>query len=191
MKQAKTQLKHNHGQARILETVIAAVIIFLVFSVAFFMVKSSENIITQETADLNRLGYNTLHRIVESGVIEETLENNQRTDVGAAYLRMIVQESLPSAMYFNLTIFNCTGDLKNPFAPNPLSISNAPAEEIAKSKEIASVSTIYTSKKGNIYYLVINIARAGKGYEETGLSGQNTRFTNLLTERIENIEELV
>jgi hypothetical protein len=182
----KTLLESNAGQFRILEAVIAAVIIFLVFSAAFFMVKSSENIVTQETADLNRLGYNTLHRIVESGAIEEILEKNQSVEAESAYLKMIVQESLPSAVYFKLTVYTCTGNLTNPFAPNPLSLSNAPTNELAESKEIASTSTIYTSKKGNIYYLVINLARAGQGYiEEARLPRQNMHLTTFLTEKLE------
>ncbi|MCQ5374108.1 MAG: hypothetical protein NO515_03675 [Candidatus Methanomethylicia archaeon] len=149
------------GQMRILETIIAAAVVYIVFSAAFFLIRSSESMTLQETIDLNKLGYNTLHRLMESRTIEETLEKQQENGMG--YLKNILQKFLPSGIYFNLTIYNCTGDLENPFESFSWSVSNAPSDEIANSKEIGHSSAIYTSKAGNIYFLVLNVARAGQG----------------------------
>jgi hypothetical protein len=157
-------LKARKGQSRILEAVIAAVIVFIVFSVSTFLIRTSDVGVVQERADLDRLGYNVLHRLVESGTIEETLENS--AGLGEAQLKTMVQKSLPAAMYFNLTVYNCTGSLvESWFAPNPPSISNVAAETdpFASSMEISSTNVIYTSKKGNIYFLVLALARAGEG----------------------------
>ena len=149
------------GQARILEAVIASVVIFLAFSVAFYFIYSSENIFAQETVDLNKLAYNVLHQIVESGVIEETIEENPGKE-GENQTKIILQELLPANIYFNLTIYNYTD---NPLQSSPpsINVSNAQAEEFTELKEVASASIIYTSERGNIYYLVLKLARAGGG----------------------------
>lgn len=153
--------RQRKAQMRVLETIIAAAIIYVVFSAAFFLIRSSESVVSQETVDLNKLGYNLLHRIVESNTIEETIEKQPQN--GTDNLKLVVQRLLPTGLFFNLTVYNCTGDLSaTPFGQS-WSVSNAPADEIIKSKEVAHASTIYTSKTGNVYYVIINIARAGQG----------------------------
>lgn len=154
-------LKTRKGQSRILEAVIGAVIIFIVFSVATFLIRASDVKVLQERGDLDRLGYNVLNRIVESGTIESLVEV-PRWDI---VLRTAVQKSLPSTIYFNLTVFNC---INNPI-DNLLikldyvtSVSNASPEAFTKSKEVSSTTMIYTSKNGNVYYLVLVLARAGE-----------------------------
>jgi len=140
------------GQMRILEAVIASIIIFMAFSAAFYFIYSTQNIFAQEAIDLNRLAYNTLHQIAESGIIEKTIEEETG---GVDQLKIALQELLPANIYFNLTV--------NPINPSgePISASNAPAEAFKKTGEVASASIIYTSKRGNIYHMVLKLTRAG------------------------------
>ncbi|HDO41397.1 MAG TPA: hypothetical protein ENH03_00655 [Candidatus Bathyarchaeota archaeon] len=165
MKSIKNLIKSRNGQARILEAVIASIVIFLAFSAAFYFIYSSENIFAQETIDLNRLAHNVLHQIAESNVIEETLEEDLQN--GRTQLRIVLRELLPPNIYFNLTIFNCTDnpfqlyDYENPLQPISNVPENAPAEVFTESREVASASILYTSKRGNIYYLVLELTRAG------------------------------
>jgi len=161
-------LRARKGQSRILEAAIAAVIIFIVFSVSMFLIRTSDIRVLQERADLDRLGYNVLHRLVESGTIEETLETPAGPKwMGAGpILKTFIQNSLPSTTYFNLTIFNCTDkgswvELK-PLKLEP-PVNNASPEAFANSLEVSSTNMMYTSKKGNIYHLVLVLARAGGG----------------------------
>lgn len=159
MKPGKNLVAARLGQARILEAVVASLIIFTAFSAAFYFIYSSENVSHQETVDLNRLAYNALHQIAESAVIEETVEEDPQS--GQNQLKTILQELLPANIYFNLTIYNCTGNPHQPYGGNPISISNAPPEALAESGEVASASIIYTSKRGSIYNLVLRLTRAG------------------------------
>lgn len=148
--------KAHRGQARILEAVIAAVIIFIVFSVAIFLIRASETRVLQERADLDRLGYNVLHTLAESGTLEATIE----TDEGVSNLMTVVQRSLPSQTYFKLTIFNCE---ENPYDKTlveldpTITISNTPADSFANSLEVSSTSMIYTSRIYNITSTTYNI----------------------------------
>jgi hypothetical protein len=164
-------MRHNHslktsrGQSRILEVVIAAVIIFIVFSVSMFFIQPSDVRVLQERADLDRLGYNVLHRLVESGTIQYFLEVPLNQTARELNLRTAVQKSLQSAIYFNLTIYNCTesssGGLGITLNPLNLQLSNTSADSFNKSLEVSSTTMTYTSKKGNIYYLVLVLARGG------------------------------
>lgn len=162
MKLPKCPQKTRRGQSRILEAVIAASIIFIVLSASMFLIRPSDVKVSQERADLDRLGYNVLHRLVESGTIEETLElygPGFRED----HMRTAVQRMLPSSIYFNLTVFNCTEDKKNGLIrlePLP-SISNAPPGLFSEPLEVSSTSIMYTSKNGNIYHLILVLARSG------------------------------
>jgi hypothetical protein len=153
--------KARRGQSRILEAVIAAVVIFVVFSVSIYLLQPSVQVLN-EKSDLDRLGYNVLHTLVESETIEKTLELDSLS--AAPYLKTVIQRSLPSAIYFNLTIFNCTETVISPAIELKLlslDINNTSADSFTKSIEVSSTNIIYTSKQGNIYYLVLMLARPG------------------------------
>ncbi|MEM2169419.1 MAG: hypothetical protein QW186_06415 [Candidatus Bathyarchaeia archaeon] len=142
----------SSGQARILEAVIAAILIFITFSAAFFMLFSSERVFKQEVVDLNRLAHNILHRLAELGVIDEALKDSE-ADTGK--LMSAIQSLLPQSIYFNITI----SAVGNP--GRSISVSNAPQSMFEGSGEVASASIIYTSKRGLIYRLTLKLTRAG------------------------------
>jgi len=153
----------RRGQLRVIEAVLAASIIFVVFSATTFLIYPSRIWAPSETADLDVLGYNLLHQMVESGVIEETVEGNET--LSGSRLKTVIRDFLPSMTYFELTVFKCVegGDgvgvtLQRRGEP----VSNAPPEAFGRSAEVSSTSTFYTSKSGNIYYLVFVMARGGE-----------------------------
>ncbi|MDI9619628.1 MAG: hypothetical protein QFX33_02225 [Candidatus Nezhaarchaeota archaeon] len=136
------------GQARIIEAVIALILILTVFSASFFMIFSSQSTFRQEAVDLNRLAYNTLHRLAESKAIEETVENGRLEQLGG-----ILQEILPRGVSFQLAIYNVSGNKKL------LGIVG----RVQGSGEVASATVTYTSRSGNIYSLTLQLARTGQG----------------------------
>jgi hypothetical protein len=152
----KPKTRANSGFARILETVVAATIIFIVFTASSFFINSSQVKAVQERTDLDRLGYNVLGRLTESGTIEATIENGLTVQLNG-YL----QHSLPLSIFFNLAIMNRTS---NPDGwVNLPSLSNSDYSSFSNSLEVSSTPLIYTSKNGNIYYLVLVLANAGEG----------------------------
>jgi len=156
-------LRARKGQSRILEATIAAVIIFIVFSVSMFLIRASDLRVLQERADLDRLGYNALHRLVESGTIETTIEK-YGSGFGYIHLKTAVQNSLPSTTYFNLTVFRCVEEADGRVGLQyETSVNNTSVDSFTNSLEVSSTNMIYTSKSGNIYHLVLALARAGGG----------------------------
>lgn len=155
--------RSSRGQSRILEAVIAAVIIFLVFSVAAFLIRASDVKVLQERADLDRLGYNVLSGMIESEIIETVMENGSSSTV--IELKTFVQRSLPLATCFNLTVSRFEASSQTGWVDQTLvlSLSNSESTAFIDTMEVSSTPTVYTSKSGNIYYVVLVLARAGEG----------------------------
>lgn len=156
-------LKNQAGVSRILEAVISAAILFVVFSVATFLAQTSDLKILQERSDLDRLGYNVLNNVMESGAIENIEKQTLPPNIDkVTYLRTAIQTYLPTTVYFNLTIYEYID--QSPFGRlDPFIKSVANADSFKSSTEISSTDMVYTSKNGNTYYVVLVLARAGGG----------------------------
>jgi len=139
----------NYGQARIIEAMIASMMILTTFTVAFQMFLSSENVFRQENVDLNNLAYNTLHYLAESSVIERTIESGHPEG-----LSVILRELLPRGLYFHLMI-----NKTHPAPSERWLFTNI--KELEGPGEIVSVSMTYTSRAGNIYNVILRLMRGG------------------------------
>ncbi|MEM4727651.1 MAG: hypothetical protein QXD04_05295 [Candidatus Bathyarchaeia archaeon] len=148
-------LASERGQSRILEAVIAASVIFLVFSVSSFLVRASDIRVLQERADLDRLGYNTLHKLVESGAFDEIMrEASSQLDPfrsASLLLKNFLQRNLPQDIFFNLTVY--LGEEVKAITSN--------IDQEPRSLELSSTSLTYTSRNGDIYLLILILTRAG------------------------------
>jgi hypothetical protein len=154
----KPKTMANAGYAKILETIVAAAIIFIVFAASSFFVNSSQIKAVQERTDLDRLGYNVLSRLTESGVIEATIDKEPSSNF---QLKAYLQHSLPSSIFFNLIIMKWSPDQKG-WESLP-SLNNTDSSSFSSSLEVSSTPMIYTSESGNTYSLVLNLANAGEG----------------------------
>lgn len=144
--------RSRRGQSRILEAVIAAVVILIAFSVATFMIQANDVKVLQEAGDLNRLGYNVLNTIVESGIIDTPQKN--------IIIATTLQANLPSAIYYNFTVYNCT-NTSNGIIQLKLEMNVNNTSSFANSNEVSSTSAMYTNGNGVIRQLILMLARAG------------------------------
>ncbi|MBS7604971.1 MAG: hypothetical protein QXR84_06520 [Candidatus Bathyarchaeia archaeon] len=147
------------GQVRIIEAVIASILVFMAFTAVFFMLFSSEKFFKQEAVDLNRLAYNVLSRLVEPKVIEDSIEDSW---VNETKIINALQNLLPQNIYFNLTVSKWVSEPGGigRWVTISSSISNAPEDLFKASTEVASASIVYTSKNGKIYRLCLSLTRA-------------------------------
>jgi hypothetical protein len=150
------------GVARILETVIAAAIIFMVFTASSFFVFNSKANAVQDRSDIDRLGYNVLSRLTESGTIDATVETSPPQYI---QLKAFIQNALPSGMLFNLTITKCTHQGSGGWITlqEPATVSNTDGVSFSSSLAVSSTPMMYTSRNGNIYSLVLVLANSGEG----------------------------
>lgn len=152
----KTRKRYaNAGIARILETIVAATIIFIVFTASAFFLADPKASAIQTRTDLDNQGYNTLNQLVESGTIEATVEHSPQQK---AELQGFIQNSLPASLLFKLTVTPIDGSTQQ-----VVEISNTEESSFANFVEVSSTPLIYTSKNGNIYSIVLVLANAGQG----------------------------
>jgi len=144
------------GQMRILEAVIATAILLVAFTAFYFMLYSSVKFFKQEAVDLNRLSYNALTHLVESGALEKALSGDTRA--GEAMLVRTLQNILPSNVFFNLTIVNVTEPSSRGVV---MIVSDAVPAVFEGPSEVASAMITYTSSRGKIYTLVLRLALVG------------------------------
>ena len=144
----------DRGQMRILEAVIATIVLLIAFTAFYFMLYSSARFFKQEAVDLNRLSYNALMHLAGSGVIERAVSN---PTTGKAMLVRALQSLLPSNVFFNLTVLNVTDAGREVV----VSASNAVPTVFEGPSEVASATITYTSSEGKIYVLVLRLALAG------------------------------
>lgn len=143
------------GQVRVIEAVVASIIMLIMFTAAFYMLFSSEKFFKQEVVDLNRLAYNVLHHLLESNVVEEAV--SEEGAVNELKLMNVVESLIPQNVLFNLTIWEHEVNRWNLIA----SIHNTPLEVFERASEIASAGVTYTSRSGKILYLNLILVRTG------------------------------
>lgn len=162
MKKLPKSRRGNAGIARILETIVAAAIILIAFTAASFFISDSKTAALQDRTDLDRLGYNVLSKLTESGTIEATIE---QTPPAKVELKTFIQNSLPTSMLFNLSISKSAPGASGNWATigEPITVSKVEDNSLSNSIAVSSTPMMFTSKNGNIYYLVLVLASPGEG----------------------------
>jgi hypothetical protein len=151
----------DKGQVRMFEAVIAAIIIFSVFSASIFLIYPSRIGILHEKEDLDRLGYNILHSLIETDAIEYVLtESGGNAD---SRLKMLIEEIISPSIYYNLTIFKCEDNGVVVTLRSNFSVSNISPDEFSRLPEKSSTMAIYTSRSGEnggeTYYIILVLAK--------------------------------
>ncbi|MBS7635219.1 hypothetical protein KEJ34_07020 [Candidatus Bathyarchaeota archaeon] len=151
----KRILDADKGQVRMFEAVIAAIIIFSIFSASIFLIMPSRTWVLHEKEDLDRLGYNVLHSLIETDAVESVLTESGGN--AASRLKMLIEETISPSMYYNLTIFKCEDNTE------VVSVSNISPDEFGKLPEKSSTTAIYTSRGGEnggeSYYIILVLAK--------------------------------
>ena len=151
MKKAKSA-KGSKGQMRVVEAVMASIVVVtaIVFLYAFAAAPSSQ---TYETGELEKIGHNVLHDIDEQRLLTRYVYNSppEWTNLTAALM-----VSLPTDVYFNLTVYDINGSAIN----HPL-IQYGSSQVFTSSKAVASVTYIVSGYQTsyNPRILVLKLVR--------------------------------
>ena len=148
------RIRNNQGQMRIIETILAAIIIAsALFFVNFFSANPRAS--SYEVDDLEKMGYNVLLDLDQHGILSEMVYFQEKWPD----LRTALKLTLPVDVYFNLTIYRVDGDslLK---VDNDM-IRSDDLTTLSNAKNIASVSysLIGTSNVYSPRLLVLQITR--------------------------------
>ena len=99
--------RNTKGQIRVIETILAALVI--VFALAFVNIFAVTPYSTRyETSDLEKLGHNVLHDLDEKRLLTRFVYKQEWENLTAA-----LTVTLPTDVYFNLTVFRLDGTVVN------------------------------------------------------------------------------
>lgn len=99
--------KNTRGQMRVIETILASLVIVL--ALTFVNIFAATPYSTRyETSDLEKLGHNILHEIDQKRLLCHFVYEEEWGNLTAA-----LTISLPTDVYFNLTVFDLEGNIVN------------------------------------------------------------------------------
>lgn len=126
------------GQMRIIEALLASfVILFAITFINIFAVTPSSP--AYETGDLEKIGYNVLHDLDEEKLLGRFVNNQEW-----ANLTLALMVSLPTDVYFNLTVYDLNGVVVN---TEPISYGTS--QTFASAGFVASVTYVVTGYQAN------------------------------------------
>ena len=134
---AKNQ-RSRKGQMRVVEAVMASLIVVsaLAFLYAFAATPSSQ---PQETSELEKIGHNVLHDMDEQRLLTRFVYNSEWANLTSGLF-----VSLPTNVYFNLSIYDTNGNSIS----HPL-ILYGNEQIFDSSKAVASVTYIVPGYQAN------------------------------------------
>jgi hypothetical protein len=126
------RLKNNKGQMRIIETILAAIIIVVALSfVNFFSV--NPRAAAYEVKDMEKMGYSVLNDLDQQGILARQVYQSDWTDLKAA-LRL----TLPVDVCYNMTVYELHGT--SIFKVDDDSMVYGDLTTFSNAKNVASVS---------------------------------------------------
>jgi hypothetical protein len=96
-------LKNEKGQMRVVETILASIVIMVTLTFVNSVVIPPYSP-RYEATELEKLGYNVLHNLEARGILTRYVYDPDIAK-GQSLLRSALMVSLPSDVYFNLTIY--------------------------------------------------------------------------------------
>jgi len=127
----------RRGQMRVVETIMASVII--IFAIAFIDLFAATPVSPKyESSELEKIGYNVLHDLDEQRLLARFVRNEDWKNLTAA-----LAASLPTDVYFNLTVYDVAGRVVNIDAfGRVVNIGYGSSRVFASSSYVASVTYV-------------------------------------------------
>ena len=123
---------------RVIEALLASfVILFAITFTNIFAITPSSS--TYETGELEKVGYNVLHDLDEQNLLPRFVYNQEWANLTAALM-----VSLPTDVYYNLTVYHLNGSIIN-----PVPIRYGSSQVFSESTHVASVTYIVPGYEAN------------------------------------------
>jgi len=153
----------RRGQFRIIEAAISAIIIFVTLVAVNQFTRIPRLIMTGRSGSLRTIAYNTLYRLADTGVLENTVVLG--TTDWEGNLKIVLDTLLPSTVYFNLTVYSLSNTAPTSFSVyNREMISNSISPTaFTDTPEISSAAFLYVAHNSKMYLLRLQLAEGGVG----------------------------
>jgi hypothetical protein len=147
------RMKNNQGQMRIIETILAAIIIAsALFFVNFFSANPRAS--SYEVSDLEKMGYNVLLDLDQHGILTPMVYQSKWPD-----LRTALKLTLPVDVYFNLTVYELHETSLSKVDDDTIRYGDLTTFSNAKNLASVSYSLVGTSDVYTPRLLVLQITR--------------------------------
>lgn len=167
--------RRRKGQFRIVEIVIAVLMVVAVTLLVMFFTRPMRSPYLRETVDLRRLAHNLLSQLADAGVFEliaavATADDGAQGDVILleGRIRMLVSASLPAGIFFRMEIYRVertpTGSI------NLVQLDRGGITNVAQGIELTESESVYFTYvcvrdpdrvRGEILLIVMVIGYAG------------------------------
>jgi len=129
-------MRGRRGQVRVIEAIMASLII--VFAIAFINLFAVTPVsLKYESSELEKIGYNVLHDLDEERLLARFVSKAEWENLTAA-----LAASLPTDVYFNLTVYDVSGKVVN-----TQSIGYGDSRVFTNSTYVASVTYVVPGYK--------------------------------------------
>ncbi len=153
----------RRGQFRIIEALIAAILIIGSMAIAVNIQRIPRFWITYERENLEELAFNTLFNIADKVLLNMQLNSSSPWEND---LFWVLNTMLPPTIYFNLTIYKITLQNETEITferVNKTPITNIQAENINEIVESSSAMYVFTSRDGSVYLAILTLSRSKGG----------------------------
>jgi len=154
----------RRGQFRIIEAALSAIIIFITLVTINQFTRIPRLIMTGRSGSLRTTAYNTLYRLADTGILENTLGIGSPDWEGN--LKIVLDSLLPTTVYFNMTVYAFPNAAQPTYyvAYNKRVISNSISQEaFTGTPEISSAEFLYVARNSKFYYIRLQLAEGGVG----------------------------
>jgi hypothetical protein len=156
----RSKSRSRGGQLRVLEATIASIVVFFSFLTVSYFTRNPRVWTTSRAEDLTRMGYNVLHSLSVTGVLDNIVASGK---IGWEQdLKFVLDALLPSTSYYNMSVYKVLSSETQEVGLsklNSIKITNAESgSAFIYSPEVISVSYLFTSMKGDVYLLVLQLA---------------------------------
>lgn len=156
----------RRGQARLIEAALAALVLFVGLSLVSYLVGPMNTLVIEPRGELEKRAYNTLYRLSNAGVYEETIMSDD--PYSEENLKNAIGRLLSPHVHYNLTIYNVTQ--VDPISVNIekiATITNLEEGSPASSGDlfVVCVRAPYTTDSGSILIFSLALGSMGQGEE--------------------------
>lgn len=142
------------GQIRIIEAILSAAIIVVSITIGIGLMKTPSPLSSRRTEDVSRFAYSLLFSLAEAETFDRVMyANGSLVPNWEEQMKVMIGSLLPSNMFFNMTVYNCTVNygLVEEVVINSCPISNAANPEVFReSPAVAGAHITYTTRRLSI-----------------------------------------
>jgi len=156
----------RRGQARLIEAALAALVLFVGLSLVSFLVGPMNTLVIEPRGELEKRAYNTLYRLSNAGVYEETIMSGDPYSEDS--LKSAISRLLSPHVHYNLTIYNATQ--VDPISVNMekiVTVTNLEEGSPVSSEDlfVVCVRAPYTTRSGSVLVFTLALGSMGQGEE--------------------------